>query len=178
MTHFVFLYGPPAAGKYTVAKALAAQLDWPLFHNHLAIDYVESIIKWGEPGFHEACADVRVALLQHALKRRVSLVSTFVYASGFDADETFVTRLQEMVSNLHARFCAVQLRCSLETLELRCVSPHRAAMRKIATSDKLQSVLNEYDCFSTLPNIHSLTLDTDECSVDQSVAAIRSHFTL
>jgi tRNA uridine 5-carbamoylmethylation protein Kti12 len=175
---FVFLYGPPAAGKYTIAKALAAELSWPLFHNHLAINYVESVIKWGEPGFHQACADVRVALVQRALENSTSLVSTFVYAKGFDVDDAFVERLRCVVKDASARFCAVRLTCSMETLRARCVASHRALMKKIATVESLQSVLEQYDCFSQLQDIDSLTIDTDMYSVVESVAQIRLHFHL
>jgi tRNA uridine 5-carbamoylmethylation protein Kti12 len=176
LTDFVFVYGPPAAGKYTIAKALADELNWPLFHNHLAIDYVESIIKWGEPGFHEACADARIALVKRALENGTSLVSTFVYAKDFDADDVFVDRLMTTVRDAGARFCPVQLNCPIDTLKARCLAPHRSSMRKIATVESLQSVLTHYDCFSLLPDVESLTINTDVCSVEESVAEIRAHF--
>jgi tRNA uridine 5-carbamoylmethylation protein Kti12 len=178
MTSFVFIYGPPAAGKYTIAKALAAELNWPLFHNHLAIDYVESVIKWGEPGFHEACADVRVALAQRALENEMSLVSTFVYAKGFDVDDAFVERLRRVTRDAGTRFCAVRLACSIDTLKARCVAPHRVEMKKISTSKSLQTVLDQYDCFSSLPEVESLVIDTDTCSAEESVALIRAHFSI
>lgn len=176
--NLVFIYGPPAAGKYTIAKALADQLGWPLFHNHLAIDYVESLIKWGEPGFHEACADVRITLVQRALENTKSLVCTFVYAHGFDADDAFVERLHRATNDAGARFCAVQLTCSVATLIERCVAPHRASMGKISTVETLQSVLEEYDCYSKLPGVESLAIDTGQLSVNDSVRKIRSHFEL
>jgi hypothetical protein len=33
----VFLYGPPAAGKFTVGRELAAITGFGLFHNHLTL---------------------------------------------------------------------------------------------------------------------------------------------
>jgi tRNA uridine 5-carbamoylmethylation protein Kti12 len=178
VTDFVFIYGPPAAGKYTIAKTLAEQLDWPLLHNHAAIDYVEPIIAWGAPGFFDACADVRIALTRGALENGLSLVSTFVYAKGFDADEAFVARLHDTVAHAGGRFCAVQLSCSVATIRARSVAPHRVAMKKIASPEKIDAVLTEYDCWSPVPNIDSLAVDTDALSVEQSVAHIRQHFTL
>jgi hypothetical protein len=178
VTALVFLYGPPAVGKYTIAKALADELNWPLFHNHLAIDYVESIIKWGAPGFFDACADVRIALTKRALENGVSLVSTFVYAKGFDADEAFVARLRDTVAHAGGRFCAVQLSCSVATLKARSVAPHRVAMKKIASPEKIDAVLADYDCWSPVPNVDSLAIDTDASSVEQSVQSIREHFAL
>ncbi len=178
MTDFVFIYGPPAAGKYTIAKSLADQLDRPLFHNHVVIDCVESVIQRGEPGFHDACADVRVALANHALKNGVSMVSTFVYAKGFDADDAFVARLQSTVARANARFCAVRLTCSAETLRARCIAPHRAAMKKISLPEKLDTVLAEFDCTSSIEGAESFVIDTDASSVEQSVKAIGEYFSL
>jgi hypothetical protein len=178
MTDFVFIYGPPAAGKYTIAKALAERLAWPLFHNHVVIDCVESVINWGEPGFHDACADIRIALTSHALQHRVSIVSTFVYAKGFDADGAFVARLRSTVKQAGARFCAVRLFCAVPTLRARCLAPHRATMKKIATPEKLDAVLNEFDCHSAIADTDSLAVDTDALSIEQSVQAIREHFAL
>ena len=31
--HLLFLYGPPAAGKYTIARVIAEQTRWPLFRS-------------------------------------------------------------------------------------------------------------------------------------------------
>jgi predicted kinase len=176
LTDFVFIYGPPAAGKYTIAKALADQLKWPLFHNHVVIDCVSSLLKRGEPGFLEACADVRVALMQHALSAGKSMVSTFVYAR--EVDDAFVARIRATTESAGARFCAVQLVCAQASLNERCVAPHRAGMGKIATVETLRSVLQAYDCFERIPGDVSLPIDTDASSVEQSVQSIREHFAL
>ncbi|MEO1956129.1 MAG: AAA family ATPase, partial [Gammaproteobacteria bacterium] len=34
----IFLYGPPASGKLTIAKKLADKTGISLFHNHLTFD--------------------------------------------------------------------------------------------------------------------------------------------
>ena len=176
MAELVFLYGPPAAGKYTIAKELADEVGWPLFHNHVVIDCVSALLTRGEPGFLDACADVRIALTTHALANGKSHVSTFVYGRGID--DAFVARIRDAVDTAGARFCAVQLICSAEALRARCVAPHRVSMKKIATPSKLQSVLDEYDCFAAIPGVDSLTIDTDTSSIEQSVQTIRAHFAL
>jgi predicted kinase len=170
----IFLYGPPAVGKYTVAKALTAELNWPLFHNHVVIDCVNALIQRGEDGFLDACADVRIALTSRALASGKSHVSTFVYATG--TDDAFVARIRAAVDAARARFCAVRLHGSVETLNQRCVAPHRAPMKKIATVESLQNVLDQYDCFGAIPDIDSLAIDTDRSSVIEAVALIRAHF--
>ena len=41
--NLVFIYGPPAVGKLTVAKELSLITGYPLFHNHLTRDLVHEL---------------------------------------------------------------------------------------------------------------------------------------
>ncbi|OLE70972.1 hypothetical protein AUF78_04195 [archaeon 13_1_20CM_2_51_12] len=45
----VFIYGPPAVGKLTVAIELSKQIGFKLYHNHVSIDFVKSIFQFGTP---------------------------------------------------------------------------------------------------------------------------------
>lgn len=47
----IVLYGPPAAGKYTIAKAVAEKTGYKLFHNHLTVDLLKSVFEFGTPDF-------------------------------------------------------------------------------------------------------------------------------
>lgn len=51
--NLVFIYGPPATGKYTVGRELARRTGYRLFHNHLVVDTVLSVYDFGTPGFVE-----------------------------------------------------------------------------------------------------------------------------
>lgn len=39
----IFLYGPPASGKLTIAEVLSERTGIPLFHKHLSRDLVKDI---------------------------------------------------------------------------------------------------------------------------------------
>jgi chloramphenicol 3-O-phosphotransferase len=174
MSSLIFLYGPPAAGKFSVATALSKTLGYPLFHNHTVIDYVETLLTREDAQFLAACEEVRNALTARALSSGKSFITTFVYGAGVDDD--FVSRMRAIVANAGARFCPVQLTCSIETLRERCVAPHRVVMGKISTPQKLNAMIDEYECFRAIPEVASLTIDTDQSSIDESVAQIRAHF--
>lgn len=47
----LFLHGPPASGKYTIGRALAARTGWELYHNHLVVDEALRHHAFGTPGF-------------------------------------------------------------------------------------------------------------------------------
>ncbi|MBD0327065.1 MAG: AAA family ATPase, partial [Pyrinomonadaceae bacterium] len=43
----IFLHGLPGVGKLTVARELAKLTGFKVFHNHLAVDLVESLFEFG-----------------------------------------------------------------------------------------------------------------------------------
>ena len=43
----VFIYGPPAVGKLTVATELVKLTGFKLFDNHVSIDFVKSVFEFG-----------------------------------------------------------------------------------------------------------------------------------
>ena len=47
----VFLYGPVASGKLTIARELAARTGFALFHNHLVVDAVMAVFPFGSESF-------------------------------------------------------------------------------------------------------------------------------
>jgi tRNA uridine 5-carbamoylmethylation protein Kti12 len=49
----IFLHGLPGVGKLTVARELAKLTGFNVFHNHLAVDLVESIFAFGSQPFVE-----------------------------------------------------------------------------------------------------------------------------
>jgi hypothetical protein len=42
--NLLYLYGPPATGKLTVAKDVSALTGYHLFHNHLTLDLAREIL--------------------------------------------------------------------------------------------------------------------------------------
>lgn len=48
---FVLLHGPPASGKFTIGRAVAAQTGFRFFHNHLVVDALLAVFEFGSPPF-------------------------------------------------------------------------------------------------------------------------------
>jgi chloramphenicol 3-O-phosphotransferase len=42
----IFLHGPGAAGKYTIARELSRLTGLPLFHNHLTVDLLLALFPY------------------------------------------------------------------------------------------------------------------------------------
>lgn len=47
----VFLHGPAASGKLTIARALDARVGFPVFHNHLVVDLLTTVFPFGSDPF-------------------------------------------------------------------------------------------------------------------------------
>ena len=73
----LFLHGPAAAGKLTIARPLAKRLGLRLFHNHLTVDLSTALFDFGTRGFVELREDVWLKSFSLAAREGVSFVFTF-----------------------------------------------------------------------------------------------------
>ncbi len=80
----VFIYGPPSSGKLTVAKELAELTGFKLFHNHVSIQFVESLFEFGSKPFSRLTDKYRTEMLEEAAKEKVDTIFTFVYGKPED----------------------------------------------------------------------------------------------
>jgi hypothetical protein len=82
----VLIYGPPGAGKLTVARSLADRYGLRVLDNHLTVDAALRLFSFGTPEFAGLVERLRVALIEAAAEAGLDVVSTFVYAQGIDDD--------------------------------------------------------------------------------------------
>src|SRR5437773_10424314 len=87
----VFIYGPPACGKLTVATELAKLTGFRLFHNHVSIQFVQSLFEFGTRPFWRLTDKYRTEMMEEAAKEGVDTIFTFVY--GKTTDDPFVRRI-------------------------------------------------------------------------------------
>jgi len=109
----IYLHGPPASGKYTIASVLEATHGIRNFHNHLTIDVSKAFFEFGTDDFWD---------LTHLLRRTTiaavaevggeSVVFTNCYSSP--QDDPNVAALEDAVTSRGGEFVPVFLECSLE----------------------------------------------------------------
>src|SRR5690349_18304906 len=88
----VILYGPPAAGKLTIAKELAAIADIKIFDNHRVIDMFSSLVSRAYTDFAPTVYELIRVSLEAAVKADQSdVVITFAYAANLPGDVEFLT---------------------------------------------------------------------------------------
>ena len=154
----VFLYGPPGAGKLTVARELAALTGFRLFHNHLTVDLVESVFPRGSEAFGPLVHRFRRETFAAAAREGVDLVFTFVYAHP--EDEPGVRALLEPVLASGGAVHFVQLTCPREELLARVAGELRWAYRKLTDPAAVGALLDRHDLTAAVPFAESLRLDT------------------
>ena len=126
----IFLHGPPASGKYTIARVLHASFGVLNFHNHLTIDVAKALFDFGTDPFWELTHRLRrTALAAKAEQGGGDVVFTNCYSSPHD--DSTVAALEAEVTSRGGHFIPVFLECSLGELRRRVTDPAREEMRKL-----------------------------------------------
>lgn len=165
----VFLYGPPAAGKLTVATALASKTGYKLFHNHSSFDMLCEILPPFTPPFSKLMARIRLDVFETALGADVNLITTMVYAKPHD--DSFMNDVREVCDRVDAHLTLVQLLADTTELERRVEEQSRASYRKVRDVDKLRGILTKWNCFDRVTE-DDLSIDTTSTPPDVSAHVI------
>ncbi|WP_300579135.1 shikimate kinase [Phenylobacterium sp.] len=135
----IFLYGPAACGKLTVAKALAALTNYPLFHNHLALDAVTSVFPFGS----EPCIRLRslywLSMFEEAARQDRPLIFTF--APERTVPDSFIAETRAAIEGHGGEVVFVELQVSSEEQMRRVEAPDRKASKKIHAREVLQKFI-------------------------------------
>jgi chloramphenicol 3-O-phosphotransferase len=171
----IFIYGPPAAGKLTVAEALAALTGFKVFHNHLTVDLAHAFFEFGTPAFGRYVDHLRLEAVEMAAREGVDgVIFTFVYALGWD--DGFVQDMKDVVERSGGVVFFVQLVCSRDILEGRVAAKSRQRFRKIKDIGKLHEVLDRYELFALIPFVNSLSIDTTDIPPDEAARRIAEYY--
>ena len=102
----IFLHGPPASGKYTIARVLHASHGVLNFHNHLTIDVAKALFDFGSEPFWDLTHRLRrTALAARAEEGGADVVFTNCYSSPHD--DATVAALEDEVTSRGGRAVAV-----------------------------------------------------------------------
>jgi hypothetical protein len=171
----IFLYGPPAAGKLTVARCLAAGYGLKVLDNTVTIEVARRLFDFGTKPFVELVDRLRLDLTAAAAAAGVDVVSTFVY--DHPADRGYVDRLVATVEAEAGTVTFVQLLPPPAVLEERVTQSSRATMTKIRDVERLRQSLAGYD-LSTHVNAGDLSVDNTDIPPETVAALIAARASL
>ena len=167
----ILLHGLPGVGKLTVARELAKLTGFKVFHNHLAVDLVESVFDFGSVPFVELREEVWLAVFKRAVEADLNgLIFTFAFDRSVRPD--FIENTRAVVESAGGEVLFVELRCSTEELEKRIEDPSRQRFGKLSSVQQYRE-LQASGAFVDpgIPN-NRLVVDTTELSAPDAARTI------
>jgi deoxyadenosine/deoxycytidine kinase len=178
--NLIFIYGPPAAGKLTVAKELGKELNYRVFNNHTLVGCVSDVFPFDddklEPVLKRLSAKYRLDIYKEAAKNNVNLVTT--YGGGSTKNFKLFIDVMETVKRAGGRVCFVQLSPTIATLYKRVVSDSRKTV-KIDSIPYLKEQLAKYPNFlKKFFKVNHPTIDNSELSPAEVAKKVIDYYKL
>lgn len=173
----IYLYGPPAAWKLTVANELSILLDLKVFHNHLTVDLIKPYFEFWSKTFFELSSSLRLKIFEAAAKEKISgLIFTSCYS--YPEDNQLVKKIIKSIEKHGWEVLFVHLFSNVETLKKRVREDSRKQYGKIKTEEWLQNSLTKWDMFTAIPFVESMQIDNTNLSPNEVAHMIKKHYKL
>lgn len=171
----IFLYGPPAVGKITIANKLSNLTGIPLFHNHTSRDIVEDIYGDDLGRHYNLVHKIRNDVLDHCATNNTDLIFTFVY--GGESDDDVVRSHIKSIEVNGGEVKFVELTASRNDLLERVGNESRKRSKKLSDPAVLQNLIESID-FCSIPLVNTLKVNTSEHEPDESAELIAKELNL
>jgi shikimate kinase len=165
----IFIYGPPASGKLTVAEKLSEATGIPLFHNHLSRDIVKDIYGDELMQHYDLVRKIRFDILEYCANNNADLIFTYVYA-GSD-DDNNVRDFTNIIKTNRGKVLFVELTANVEDLMDRVDNDSRKRFKKL-TDKEIMAKLSENMSKFSIPYVESLKINTSDLSSEEAASLI------
>jgi len=176
--HLIFLYGPPAVGKLTIAQILQKKLDYKLLHNHLLIKVFDSIFDFYDPVRKILTREFRMRLVEEAINNDIDLIITSGSAGSPTLFE-YYTELINLIRDRGGELSMVQLTADSQTLLSRVDDKFRKDHGKEFGKKELKKILSQPKfVFDKYPDVDHLTINTAQVSAEDAAFMIINYYHL
>jgi hypothetical protein len=167
----IFIHGPAAAGKLTVARELSQRTGLGVFHNHLVVDALLAVFSFGSKPFVELREKMWPDVFREATQTKTSLIFTF--APDITVQPDFISKTISTIENYGGEVIFVKLTCADAESEKRVGSESRKEFRKLRSVETMRkSRAAGRDDFPPLPD-SGLTIDTTHTMPSESARLIQ-----
>jgi hypothetical protein len=166
----VFIFGPTASGKLTIAREVAAITGFRLFPDHLAVNLVSSVFDAGMRPFIRIREWAWTEVLREAVHINRSLVFTFEPQATIRS--SFLSHACVIIERLGGQIVFVELTCPEHVIESRIENEDRRALGKLASlSDYRRMREQGAFAFRQMPT-PAVKIDTSQCSPTDAAGRI------
>jgi len=138
----IFIYGPPASGKLTIAEELSKLTGISLFHNHLTRDLVQDIYGDELEANYDLVDKLRIDVFEYCAQKGKDLIFTYVYGGLGGDEETIIKDQVDAVESHGGKVEFVELVANEEELLRRVGNESRSKHKKLLDPNVLQKFLN------------------------------------
>lgn len=159
----VFIYGPPAVGKLTVAKALAKITGYPIVDNHTLINPLADVFGWDHPERARLADLFRVELFRSAARAGKDVITTS--GRGGHSADAFIQNAKHAVESEGGHVLFVHLVAPKEVLMGRVGGASRSKHNKMIKPEELAAKLE------STPDVFARALVPEHLEIDASTHA-------
>lgn len=180
----IFIYGPIAVGKLTVAKILSKKLGYRLAHNHHINDFVDETFEFGSYGSDFMKDKLRDFIIENLAKSGVNFVVTHCYSHDYVSkagltDQKYVKRLEGKLLKMGAKFYPVHLTANPDELLNRVAENSRKNFKKLIDKKKIMQDWIAKSDIKNFPKLkNQLVIDNTNISAKQVAEMVIKHFKL
>ena len=174
----IFIYGPPAVGKLTVAEQLSKLTGISLFHNHLTRDLVKDIYGGDLEVNYSLVEKLRNDVFAYCAEKESDLIFTYVYGGAEDENEEPIIKGYIRSVEAHGgEVLFVELTANHDELLQRVNNESRTKHNKLLDPTVLSKFL-ESRSELTIPFVKSTKVDTSSMPPSDSARFIAQELEL
>lgn len=173
----IFIYGPPASGKLTIAEQLSTMTGIPLFHNHLTRDLVKDIYKDELKAHYGLVNKLRMDVFEYCAQNDTDLLFTYVYGGLDDTEDEIIKSQVQAVESHGGTVQFVELKTNDEDLLSRVGNESRRKHQKLLDPEDLQNFLQTERRVS-IPFAEPFKVDTSRAQPEEAARLIANQFGL
>jgi hypothetical protein len=172
----IFIHGPAASGKLTIARELGTLTGLGVFHNHLVVDALLEKLRFGEPKFVQLREAMWMAAFETAAKADQSLIFTF--APEPTVEPGFPERVIALIEGYGGAVRFAKLTLSEAEQEKRIADDNRREFRKLTSLDMLRQLRAAFKESEAAMPAAELSIDTEKLDPNTAARRIAAAFGL
>ncbi len=166
----VFIFGPTASGKLTIAREVAQKTGFRLFPDHLAVNLVNGVFDADTHPFIRIREWAWTEVLRESVHANRSLVFTFEPQASIRS--SFISHACVIIERLGGEIIFVELTCPEAVIETRIENEDRRALGKLASLETYRRLRDQGGFeFRRMPT-PKVTIDTSRINVEQAASRI------